>query len=74
MGVSLYQGDIIVRSLYLAEILIWLLLKPFFLDNGAALNQRLPAPKVEKNLTIAKSGNYTDLLQRFGKHLIYLAS
>ena len=57
-----YRGEIsgyikfIYLSLYLAEILFWLLLKQFF-HNGAASNQRLPAPKAEKNLTIAKSRN-----------------
>ena len=39
----------IYLSLYLAEILFWLLLKQFFHD-GAASNQRLTAPKAEKNL------------------------
>ena len=42
-----YREKLLVISLYLAEILVWLLLKHFF-HNGAALNQRLPAPKVEK--------------------------
>ena len=39
----------IYLSLYLAEILFWLLLKHFFHD-GAASNQRLPAPLAEKEL------------------------
>ena len=42
-----YRGKLLAISLYLAEILYGLLLKHFF-HNGAASNQRLPAPKVEK--------------------------
>ena len=42
-----YREKLLVISLYLAEILVWLLLKHFF-HNGVASNQRLPAPKVEK--------------------------
>ena len=42
-----YREKLLVISLYLAEFLVWLLLKHFFY-NGAAWNQRLPAPKVEK--------------------------
>ena len=45
-----YRGKLLVISLYLAEILCWLLLKHFFFHNGAASNQRLPAPKVETEL------------------------
>ena len=48
-----YRGKILVISLYLAEILFWLLLKHFF-RNGAASNQRLSAPKVEKELNDRK--------------------
>ena len=50
VSVVIYLGcreKVLVISLYLAEILVWLLLKHFF-HNGAASNQRLPAPKVEK--------------------------
>ena len=43
-----YREKVLVISLCLAEILVWLLLKHFFFHNGAASNQRLPAPKVEK--------------------------
>ena len=39
----------IYLSLYLAEILFWLLLKHFFHD-GAASNQRHPASLAEKEL------------------------
>ena len=42
-----YRGKLLVISLYLAKILFGLLLKHFF-HNGAASNQRLPTPKVEK--------------------------
>ena len=49
-----YRGKLLVISLYLAEILSWLLLKHFFFHNGAASNKRLPAPKVEKELNDRK--------------------
>ena len=49
-----YRGKLLVFSLYLAEILFWLLLKHFFSHNVAASNQRLPAPKVEKELNDRK--------------------
>ena len=49
-----YRKKLLVISLYLAEILFGLLLKHFFFHNSAASNQRLPAPKVEKNLNDGK--------------------
>ena len=47
------RGTFLALSLYLAEILFWLLLKHFF-HNGGASNQRLPALKVEKELSDRK--------------------
>ena len=61
------QGEIICYmkfiylSLYLAEILFWLLLKHFFRD-GAASNQRLPAPLAEKENQDIKHTNCKDLV------------
>ena len=47
------RGKLLVVSLYLAEILFLLLLKHFF-HIGAASNQLLLAPKVEKELNDRK--------------------
>ena len=51
----------IYLSLYLAEILFWLLLKLFF-HGGAASNQRLPAPLAEKENQDIKHINCKDVV------------
>ena len=65
-----YRGKLLAISLYLAEILVWLLLKHFVFHNGAASNQRLPAPKVEKKLNHRKIKKLNRLIAKIGKHLI----
>ena len=61
-----YRGELFVKSfiylsLYLAEILFWLLLKHFFHD-GAASNQRLPALLAEKENQDIKHTNCKDVV------------
>ena len=41
----------IYSSLYLAEIIFLAFVEAFFFHDGAASNQRLPAPLAEKELT-----------------------
>ena len=49
-------------SLYLAEILFWLLLKHFFFHDGAASNQGLPATLAEKENQDIKHTNCKDVV------------
>ena len=51
-----YREKVLVIPLYLAEILVWLLLKHFFIMVRLRIND-FPLRKWKKNVTIAKSRN-----------------